>query len=298
MTFSRHEAGFRTDDGSRFDWAEWQPAAATRAVIVALHGLGGRMEQFVPLGEHLAPLGIAVAAWNLRGQGLDPVESRRGSVLDVDRMLQDTLDFIGFVRSRHPDIPVLIAGDSMGAQLALLALADSEIERTLAGGLLFVPVTALRQHNPKWLQSGMRAIGKVFPNLRLNPGWFVNRGPGGIQLSRVPERAAELDAAPYRLREFSISFLGNMGRLIEQSRATGPRITKPVAQFSAGVDLFLTAEQCRAFFETVASQTKSYFIYPEAHHDLLHDFDADLVLRDAADWVEQLLRTRQIPLPS
>ncbi len=226
------------------------------------------MEQFIPLGEHLANHGITTEAWNLRGQGLDPVISRRGSTLDVDRLIQDTVDFLAFARTRHPDVPLIIAGDSMGAQLALLALADPKVQPSLAAGLLFVPVIALRQRNPEWLQSGLRAIGKFLPNLRLSPKWFVNRGPEAIPLSRVPERAAELEAAPYRLREFSISFLGNMGLLIEQALATGPRISKPVAQFSAGVDLFLSLEQSRAFFDTIASANKSYFSYPEAHHDL------------------------------
>lgn len=298
MIFSRHEAGFRCNDGAQFDWAEWRPAAPPRAVIIALHGLGGRMEQFVPLGEHLAPHGITTEAWNLRGQGLDPVVSRRGAALEVDRLLQDTVDFIAFARNRHPDLPLIIAGDSMGSQLALLALADPEIRRSLAGGLLFVPVIGLRQTNPAWLQSGLRVIGNLFPNFRLSPKWFVNRKPRGISLSRVPERAAELDAAPYRLREFSISFLGNMGLLIEQARATGPQITAPLAQFSAGVDLFLTDKQSRDFFDTIASEQKSYFDYPEAHHDLLHDPDADQVLRDAANWMEEILNSQPTSVSS
>ncbi len=252
-----------------------------------MHGLGGRMEQFQPLGEHLTKFGVVTTAWNLRGQGLDPVPSRRGKRLDADRMIADLAKFVEFTRTRYSDASILLTGDSMGAQLALVALADSEMANHFSGSLLFVPVTALRQRTPAWIQSNLRWIGRLFPTLRLSPKWFVSRGKNAISLSRVPERQRELDAAPYRLREFSLRFLSDMGLLIDRAAKTGQDVKLPIAVFTAGVDLFLTEKQNIEFFRTLASSDRTYFHYPEAHHDLLHDSDQAKVFADVTGWLQE-----------
>lgn len=175
----------------------------------------------------------------------------------------------------------------MGSQLALIALSDPEKAECFAGALLFVPVTALRKKTPAWIQLLLRGVGSLFPSFRLSPKWFVNRGKNAIALSRVPARQQELEIAPYRLREFSFRFLSDMGRLIDQTAKTGPSIKLPVAVFAVGVDLFLTDQQNTEFFETLASSDKTLFLYPEAHHDLLHDTDQPKVLADVTAWLEE-----------
>ncbi len=263
------------------------PAASPRAFVVVMHGLGSRFEYFEPLGIRLAEEGIGVAGWNARGQGLDPVVARRGAGLNVGAMLEDLADFLVFIQSKHPGIPLFLAGDSMGAQLALVALASPGVK--VVGALLYVPVVALRQRNPAWIRSVLGFAGLCFPALRLSPNWFVNRGPDAIPLSRVPERQRELAEAPYRLHQFSLQFLSDMGVLIGRAAESGSKIRVPVAVFSAGVDLFITTEQISRFVELLETDGTSHFHYPEAHHDILHDYVQSDVLRDSIAWLEARL---------
>jgi alpha-beta hydrolase superfamily lysophospholipase len=256
-----------------------------------MHGLGSRLEHFAPLAEHLAARGIAVAGWNLRGQGLDPDVRRRGAGLDVEQHLLDLDDFLVLTAQEFPGIPIFLAGDSMGAQLALVASCNPAAR--VAGALLYVPVVALRQRNPDWIRGVLGILGTLLPSVRLSPKWFVNRGADAIPLSRVPERQRELDAAPYRLHAFSFRFLSDMGGLIERSAAAGPSVSIPVAVFSAGVDLFITPEQITRFVGTLDPASATHFHYPAAHHDLLHDPEQASVLSDSATWLDEQLRDGQ-----
>jgi alpha-beta hydrolase superfamily lysophospholipase len=275
-------------DGSRLGRLRWLPDGTRRARVVALHGLSCRVEDFAPLGEMLRGRGIALEAWNLRGQGLDPVSGRRGAWLDVDGMLADLAAFAGEPDS---DIPLFLCGESMGALLALQAMTREPWRSRVAGLLLFVPVVALAQKNPKWTKSLLRHVSLLVPGLRLEPSWFVHGSASAPPLTRIPEYQAEFETAPHRLGAVTLGFLAQMGELIEAAMPAAPQIEVPVALFSAGHDAFIKTEQTGEFFDLLASRDKTHFHYPESYHHLLFDLDADQVLAAAASWIEARLST-------
>ncbi len=271
-------------DGTRLDVVRWVPAAGIRARVVALHGLSCRAEDFAPLGEALAARGVSVAAWNLRGQGMDPVRARRGAWLEVDGMLADLAAFAG-----EDDRPLFLCGESMGALLAIQAASRDPWRRRLAGVLLFVPVVGLAQKNPAWIKPLLRGLATIAPNLRVKPGWFVHGAASMPKLTRVAARQHELATAPHRLGPLGIGFLLRMGALIDGAATLAPRLEIPVALFSAGHDAFLETEQTDAFFAQIASADKIRFHYAESFHQLLFELNTAQVVADAGAWIEALL---------
>jgi alpha-beta hydrolase superfamily lysophospholipase len=278
-------------DGSRLGSRKWQPAQPIRARVIGLHGLSCRVEDFTPLGECLSERGIAVEAWNLRGQGLDPQVDRRGNWLDVEGMLADLAAFAG----EPTETPLFLCGDSMGALLAIQAAVREPWRNRLAGLLLFVPVVGLAQNNPAWVKALLRKLAGIFPRLRMNSSWFVQGSPAMPQLTRIAERQREVESAPHRLGPTTLGFLVRMGDLIEAALPAAAQIETPVAIFSAGHDVFVTAAQQREFFERIAARQKALFEYPEGYHQLLFDLDAEQVLADVAGWIEAQLATRTSP---
>ncbi|MDD5198319.1 MAG: alpha/beta fold hydrolase [Terrimicrobiaceae bacterium] len=277
-------------DGSRLGCVRWCPQATPRAGIVALHGLGCRAEDFAPLGEALSARGIGLAAWNLRGQGLDPVVSRRGAWLDLEGMLADLEEFTA--QSFNEGLPLFLCGDSMGSLLAIQAAARAEWRRRLAGLLLCVPVVGLAQKNPHWMKSLLRAVATVAPGLRIKSDWFVNGNTGPLQLTRIPERQHAVETAPHRLGPVTAKFLVCMGDLIEAALPAAAELDLPVAVFSAGHDGFVLAGQTREFFEKIHARDKTHFHYSEGYHQLLFDLDAAQVVADATAWIEARLPKR------
>jgi alpha-beta hydrolase superfamily lysophospholipase len=279
-------------DGSPLGRMRWLPKTVPpRARVVAMHGLNCRREDIAPVGECLSSRGIAVEAWNLRGQGLDPQLRRRGAWLEVEGMLADLEAFAG----EATEVPLFLCGDSMGALLAIQAASRSPWRERLAGLLLFVPVVGLAQKNPAWVKSVLKALAGAFPKLRLDPSWFVQGSAATPQLTRIPERQLAVETAPYRLGPTTLGFLASMGDLIEAALPAAPQLQTPVALFTAGHDVFVTPEQQREFFERIGAEEKTHFHYPESYHQLLFDLDADAVLADAAGWIEARLATRTSP---
>ncbi len=108
-------------DGKQMPWRGWRVPSGTkpRGVIIAVHGLSGATQDFHLLGERLSPQGIAVYAYELRGQGNDPDRARRGDIDHPRTWLNDLEAFHQLVRERHPGVPILWYGESLGSLIAL-----------------------------------------------------------------------------------------------------------------------------------------------------------------------------------
>lgn len=128
---------FSTEDGVRIVGDLYVAAGAKRAVIL-LHMMPATRESWRAFGEYLAEAGIAALAIDLRGHGESVVakDGRRldyknfsglehqASILDV-RAAAEYLGARGLT-------PTFLVGASIGANLALRFLAESEKTRAVA----------------------------------------------------------------------------------------------------------------------------------------------------------------------
>src|SRR5271156_979581 len=112
-TFTTHE--WKAPDGAIFPYLRWKamvlPDQEPRAVVVAIHGLSGAAMDFEPLGNHFTKHGIVTFAPELRGQGNDPVASRRGDLVKVQEWYDDLSAFLALVRCRFPDTQIYYYGE-------------------------------------------------------------------------------------------------------------------------------------------------------------------------------------------
>lgn len=108
-------------------WHPASPARPARAVVVATHPhplYGGDMNNTAPatLARRLPELGVSVLRFNFRGVGDSTGQHDEGRSERLD--LQAA---IAAAASEEPDVPVVIAGYSFGADVALDFLADAPI---------------------------------------------------------------------------------------------------------------------------------------------------------------------------
>jgi alpha-beta hydrolase superfamily lysophospholipase len=277
------DAAWTSPDGTALGHRNWHPATEPRAHVLAMHGLGCRAVDFEPLAAAFNKNGIALAAWNLRGQGLDPAVNRRGAWLEVDGILDDLHAFEATINPQN--LPLVLCGESMGALLALQAAVGESWRGRIRGVMLFSPVVALAQKNPPWVKSILHLASRIFPNARLKPGWFVHGSGAMPPLTRVEERQRYLATAPHRLGPLTLQFLTNMGDLIEASAQAATRLEVPVVLFSGGHDVFTTTAQFETFFSAIPAADKTHFHYDTGYHQLLFDLDAPRVVEDAAGWL-------------
>ncbi|MDR3613597.1 MAG: alpha/beta fold hydrolase [Candidatus Obscuribacterales bacterium] len=92
------------------------------AALLCIHGLGLHKESFAPLGKRLSALGIATYAMDVRGFG-SWMNTKEHKQVDFEQTMRDVLASLKAMRQAHPDLPIVILGESMGGAIALQAAA-------------------------------------------------------------------------------------------------------------------------------------------------------------------------------
>lgn len=110
---------FAGDDGSELKARCWVPPQGAKAVVQIAHGMaehGGRYARFAAM---LNALGHAAYAADHRGHGLNISDSRpAGHLGDEDgwaRAVGDLYRLNREIATRHPDVPIILFGHSMGS---------------------------------------------------------------------------------------------------------------------------------------------------------------------------------------
>lgn len=114
---------FVVRDGARLAMRAWAPAdRAPDVVIVALHGINDSSAAWRLAGPWWAERGAVTYGYDQRGFGRSP-----GRGVWPGRLLQDDLrDVVDLARARHPGLPVVVVGESMGGAVGIAAFASDD----------------------------------------------------------------------------------------------------------------------------------------------------------------------------
>ncbi|MGE0847565.1 MAG: alpha/beta hydrolase [Flavobacteriaceae bacterium] len=120
-------------DGHALGGIWFQPSQAPRAAAIVNGAVGAKQRIYAPLARSLAGLGIATLTYDYRGIGASRPQSLRGFRTDLrDWTISDAGGAIAAVRARHPDIPLLGVGHSLGGQLLGLQREPDAFSRYVA----------------------------------------------------------------------------------------------------------------------------------------------------------------------
>ena len=84
-------------------------------VIIGIHGFCGASIDYANLGNHLLQYQpkTGLYAYEVRGQGSDPIRDRRGDIGDPEDWYRDLFAFTLLVREQHPHAKVVWFGESI-----------------------------------------------------------------------------------------------------------------------------------------------------------------------------------------
>ena len=121
-------AELTTSDGIRL--SGWHvPHPNPRVAVVLAHGYSSCRETMLPYLRMLRPWGASAFAFDFRRHGLS---GGRATTLG-HREPMDLATVVGLAREQHPELPLLLVGESMGAAVSLrLAAADPAVDAVLA----------------------------------------------------------------------------------------------------------------------------------------------------------------------
>jgi acylglycerol lipase len=269
---------FTTDDGVRLPIRTYATAQPPQAVVLALHGFNDHGRAFEDIAQYFAQAGIKTIAYDQRGFGGAP---DRGQWAGTQVMVQDFLAILRTVRRNHPDQRLFVLGESMGAAVIAVALAQ-ETDLRIDGVLLTAPAIWSRDTMPWYQRFGIWVGAGLVPTMVLSSSRF------GIVPS---DNAAMLEAFaqdPLVIRGTRLDTLEGLSDLMDQAIVSLPRLRQRTLVAYGLRDVMIPRRPMIAMLERWpqdAAQNFRFGLYPDGYHMILRDVQRAVVWRDMVSWM-------------
>jgi alpha-beta hydrolase superfamily lysophospholipase len=273
-------------DGVRLPIHAWLPPSPPRAVVIGLHGMNEHARAFA---EDAAPWftddGVALYAYDQRGFGATP---NRGIWAGHETLAADAAQAARLVRARHPGVPLVMMGESMGGAVLLVAGASASPPPT-DGYVLLAPAVVGRD-SLGWLPRNMLdALVTIVPMMG-----FANSAPGFQPTDNIAA-LQRWSRDPLLIRHTRVDALAGLVDLMDAAVAAAPNFRAPALLLYGGRDRLVPAGPTRRLLAALpdAARQRAGF-YANGYHMLLRDTQGERVARDVTAWTVD----RRAELPS
>jgi acylglycerol lipase len=269
-----------TRDGKELALRRWEADGATKAVIVAVHGMSDYSNAFDMPGLAWAKMGITTIAYDQRGFGKN---ANPGIWQGADAMRADLSDAVDAARLRYPGVPVFALGESMGGAVVLTALA-SQNPPHVDGAILVAPAVWSRADMPLTYRAAL------FLAAHLIPGVILSNNAASRVVTIVPSDNTEMLRAlgrdPLFQKRTRTDTLYGLVNLMDEARTAPARLTHPPPIFMVygANDQVIPAKPTQAVIADLGNRAQVRK-YEKGYHMLLRDLQRAIVHQDVADWV-------------
>jgi len=279
------------DMSETFGYRRWiSTTIEPDVIIIGIHGFCGASIDYANLGNHLLlhQPRTGLYAYEVRGQGSDPILARRGDIGDPKDWYRDLFAFTQLVRERHPAAKIVWYGESMGGLIAAHALRHSPAADQPCDALvLSSPVVRFRDDIPAWKIALLQVAADTFPLARISLDTLS--GGQDVQMTQSTRHASQAKKNSYNIKLYTLRLLGTLGRDIESMNACAAALRVPVLVLHGGKDYFNTDSDVRGCVAQVPpGVSKTYRNYPNAYHLLMYDAQRDKIFRDVEGWLNRL----------
>jgi acylglycerol lipase len=195
------------------------------------------------------------------------------------RLAADVYLAARLIRARHPGLPLYLLGESMGAAVALAALAD--FPGDWADGLVLLAPAVWGRETMPWLQRAVLWLAAhTFPTSRLSPR--------GLNIRATDNDAAlkKLREDPLVIKDTRVEALWGLTDLMDQALSTWPPPALPTLILYGERDQIIPKRPtCRWLAARPDSTLHRLAVYREGWHMLTRDLQAVTVLTDIAAWL-------------
>lgn len=264
-------------DGTRLPLSAWLPEGEPRGVVLGLHGFNDYRRAFEIPAPLFTEAGWALYAYDQRGFGGAPL---RGIWPGKETLAADATAAAALIRARHPGLPLILLGESMGGAVLILA-ATGDDPPPADGYILAAPAV--------WGGETMRQTGRWFLDL------FAHTVPalgivGGSPTIRASDNEAALIAMgrdPMVLRSTRIDALWGLVGLMDAALEAAARFDAPALILYGDRDDIVPARAIAALkarLPGLAAGRQSFIGYADGYHLLLRDRGRARVAGDILAW--------------
>ena len=267
------ESTFAGVGGLKIFTRSWQPDGKARGVVVIVPGFNSHSGQYLWVGEQFAAKDLAAYAIDLRGRGRS--EGERYYVEKMDDYTDDLATLIRTAKSENPGLPVFVLGHSAGGVVSCIYTLDhqSEIDGLICESFAYdLPV-------PGFVLSLLKGFDYIAPHVHVYTLKNEN-------FSRDPRVVDSMNNDPLIKGESEPTQTAKV--MIDAARRLHeefPLIKLPVLILHGTEDKATNPSGSQFFYDTTGSSDKTLKLYEGHYHDLLNDFDKELVMADIHDWI-------------
>ena len=270
-----------TADGYRLPLHRWLPSGEIEAVVLGLHGFNDYGNSFHYLREGVVEDGnVAIYAYDQRGFG---ATQRPGIWAGQDTLVDDARTVALLLRARYPQQPIFLIGESMGAAVVLLALADAN-SMPVDGAVLIAPAVWGTDAMPWYQRLGLWLAMRLMPGKYLSAETVRSLGRRPTDDSEVMR---ELRNDPLVLKGARVDALYGVSELMrEASRVVS--VPVPLQTLYGLNDQIIPSEPVCNWLRRLPQSTATEIrivLYPDGYHMLTRYSDRARVISDIAAWL-------------
>ena len=269
---------FITRDGLNLPVRHWD-AKDPKAIIVALHGMSDYSNAFAIPAPYLAEHGISVVAYDQRSFGRAP---NPGIWPGNDALRGDLHDFVEVVRARHPNVPVIALGESMGGAVVLSSLA-SDHKPNVDGVILVAPAVWSREDMPFLYRIALWTAAHFLPSMTVSGKGLKIWPSDNIDMLRAISRD------PLFQKQTRSDAVWGLVNLMDDARHAPERLSHPppILIVYGAKDQIIPSKPTKAVIAALGNRAEVHE-YPNGYHMLLRDLSREAPLKDIVDWVEKI----------
>jgi acylglycerol lipase len=277
-------------ESDTFGYRTWKrPDVEPDVVVIGIHGFCGASVDYTNLGEHLVgkQKRTALYAYEVRGQGSDPIYQRRGDIGDPAQWYADLEAFTQLVEERHPDAKIIWYGESMGALIATHAICSAPAGKPPCDGLvLSSPIVRFKDDVEPWKIELIKAAAATLPLARVPLESLA--GGQDVQMTQESSHNEQSKTNSYNIEKHTLRLLGTLTKLIDGMNGCAAKLEVPVLVLHGGKDYFNSDSDVRGFVARIPTGVSStYRDYPDAYHLLMYDEKRDKIFRDVEKWLNR-----------
>ena len=277
---------FVSFDGARLGLSRWEARGDPQAVVVALHGMNDYANAFHLAAPYWARNGVTTYAFDQRGFGRSP---NRGIWGGDELMINDLRTMVSVVRMRHPGVPLIVAGESMGGAVAIEAFA-SDVPPDADRLILMAPAVWGWSNQPLpyktmlWLASRFTAAKVYEP-----PRWLTSR----VKPTDNHEELVAMGRDPLMVWGARSDTLYGLVAMMERAWAGTGQIKVPTLYiYGANDEIIPEKPSFQAASKLKPTDRSAY--YAKGWHLMTRDRQGPVVWADLLSFI----KTPQAPLPS
>ncbi|MFN0028096.1 MAG: lysophospholipase [Acidimicrobiales bacterium] len=272
-------------DGCALFGQGWLPQHDPRAVVIVAHGMSEHSGRYHHVGSTFAAAGLATWALDHRGHGRSG--GRRAFVRSFDEYVADLEAFRLLVTQRHPDIPMVLLGHSMGGAIATAHAIDhpDRFDGLILTGPALQPSLGI---NAAVIRVG-RIVARVRPTLGI-------MAPNGAKVSRDPAVVAAYRADPLVRRGKITAGLGAalLARAARFPDEVGS-LRLPVLVIHGDADALVPVASSRNLVPRFGSGDLTYIEEPGLYHEVLNEPEQERIMTTMLQWMAQRLAAGSRP---